>query len=115
MIIHFEEGRCVVTREPGDPIFYGVKNAAGESRLLYHVKKKLQEMGHDVIKKRMWRDGHLVDDIQQYIRTRNGVEPSFMIWNAKWALRGADVDWRERGWVELAMLRHIWKESKSDD
>jgi hypothetical protein len=32
---------CIVTKEPGDPHFSGRINAAGESRLLYHIKKIL--------------------------------------------------------------------------
>ena len=65
------KGYCVVvTREEGDPRFSGVKNGAGESRLLYHIKNILNAQGYDLIKKRMHKDGHLMDNLQQYLRTR---------------------------------------------
>jgi len=41
----------------------------GESRFLHHVRKALQGLGYDVIKKRMRKDGHYTDEVgQQYIR-----------------------------------------------
>lgn len=43
-----------------------------ESHLLFMIKKELIKLGLDVIKKRMWKDGHLVDSYQQYIRDRKG-------------------------------------------
>lgn len=43
-----------------------------ESHLMYMIKNELIKMGLDVIKKRMWKDGHLVDNEQQYIRDRKG-------------------------------------------
>jgi len=59
------EGRAVVVkREDGDPDFYS------DSILLLHVKRTLNSMGFDFIKKRMWKDGHLVDEEQQYLRER---------------------------------------------
>ena len=56
--------------EPGDPKYYGTRNGAGESRLLHAIKVQLNGDGADLIKKRMYKDGHLVDDLQQYLRTR---------------------------------------------
>ena len=86
-------GSCVVTREDGDPAYYGNRAAAGESRLLYAIKKALIAQGFDVIKKRMWRDGHMMDDMQQYIRSRN--TPGFCIFNDVWAVRGANEDFNK--------------------
>ena len=60
---------CTVTKEPGDPHFSGVVNAAGESRLLYHIKNILNTQDYDLIKKRAYKDGHLLSDMQQYLRT----------------------------------------------
>lgn len=58
-----------VQREQGDPRFYSGGQGSGESRLLYHVKKALNARGLDLIKKRMWKDGHLVgDETTQYLR-----------------------------------------------
>ena len=41
----------------------------------------------------MWRDGHLVDDMQQYLRTKRGASPSFAIYNGRWAIEGAEVSY----------------------
>lgn len=96
---------CEVIREPGDPVFSGVRNAAGESRLLYHLKEELKRRGYDVIKKRMAKDGHLVSDMQQYVRTRKsyGPGPVFCIWNSRWAIEGAEKEFNREGRVRLAM------------
>jgi hypothetical protein len=77
---------CEVTKEENDPRF-SRGYALPESTFLYHVLKALKAQGHDVIKKRMWKDGHMVDDTQQYIRTRkymktpDGTESEFCVWN----------------------------------
>ena len=107
MKVELRKNSCVITREKDDPKFYGVVNAAGESQLLYHVKEKLKEAGHKVIKKRMHKDGHLVDDMQQYLRTIKGYEPSFIIHNSNWALEGAEVEYNS-GQVVLTLTRDIW-------
>jgi hypothetical protein len=52
----------------------------------------------------MWRDGHLVDDMQQYIRTRAGFSPAFAVWNGRWAIEGAEVDYNA-GAVTLELER----------
>ena len=100
MQIELTKHSCTVTRESGDPKFYGVCNAAGESRLLYAIKNQLNdtlELG--LIKKRMWRDGHLVDDYQQYLRNKNG---SIAIYNPRFQIAGAEVDYNN-GQVILAV------------
>ena len=61
---------CTLTKETGDPRFTRGGWGEAESRLLYHVKQALITQGHDVIKKRMWKDGNMVDDTQQWVRTR---------------------------------------------
>jgi hypothetical protein len=75
-----------VTKEKGDPVFHSTEWALAESTFLYHIKKKLQNAGYDCIKKRMWKDGHLVDDEQQYIRDRKG---EWCIYNDAWAIYDA--------------------------
>lgn len=60
---------CTVTKEQADPR-YTRGYAEPESTFLYHVLKALKRQGHDVIKKRMWKDGHMMDREQQYIRTQ---------------------------------------------
>lgn len=109
MKVELKNNTCVVTREDGDPKFHGVVNGAGESRLLYHIKQELLKQGHKVIKKRMHKDGHMVDDMQQYIRTVPGYKPSFQIHNSNWAVEGADVDFN-LGEVTLALAWDIWNE-----
>lgn len=82
----------VVTRDPGDPKFYGVKNAAGESKLFHRIKNQLNQMGLDCIKKRMQKDGHLHPEMQQYIRDKNG---KWCFYNGHWQIDGADVDFNK--------------------
>lgn len=87
MKLVFEKGGLTVIREETDPLYYGVGGAKGESRLLYAIKKQLQKMGFDVIKKRMWKDGHLVDDMQQYLRSKDG---NWCAFNGHWAIEGLE-------------------------
>ena len=85
--------QCIVTREAHDPKYYGVRNAAGESALLYAIKKQLNDTHSlGLIKKRMWKDGHMVDDMQQYLRNADW---SVAIYNTFWQIRGADVDFNK--------------------
>ena len=102
---------CIVTREPNDPRFSGVVNAAGESRLLYHVKSTLNKQGYDLIKKRMSKDGHLVSDLQQYLRTRKRTgnpTKDIYIYNANWQVEGAEVEFNEKGQVILSVITDIF-------
>lgn len=109
MKLQFSENTLVVTREYGDPRFSGVANGAGESRLLYHIKNTLNEEGLDLIKKRMYKDGHMVDDMQQYLRTRvmKPGQPFIYIYNDNWAFRGAEEYLNEFGEVELAVVKGV--------
>ena len=103
---------CIVTKEPGDPHFSGIVNAAGESRLLYHVKNILNQQGYDLIKKRMHKDGHLVDDLQQYLKTRKktGVpEKDICIWNQNWAIEGAEAPFNRDDQVVLTVETDVFK------
>lgn len=87
-----------VTKEKGDPIFKRTEWALAESTFLYHIKKKLQAVGYDCIKKRMWKDGHIVDDNQQYIRDR---KYEWCIYNDTWAIYDAGEKFNENGIVYL--------------
>lgn len=100
MKIELTKTKCTVTREPDDPKYYGAVNAAGESKLLYAIKNQLNQKGLGLIKKRMWKDGHLVDDMQQYLRNRDG---SIAIFNPRWAIEGAEVDFNN-GQVKLTVV-----------
>lgn len=92
MKVEIEGNNCKVTREEGDPKYYGIVNAAGESKLLHAIKNKLNKQGYDLIKKRMWKDGHLVDSMQQYLRTRKkgAGKADIAIYNSGWAIAGAE-------------------------
>lgn len=81
--------KCSVIKEKNDKKYHR-GYALPESTFLFHVKRELIKQGYDVIKKRMWRDGHMVDDLQQYIRTRNYSLHNlkgFALYNSAWAIR----------------------------
>jgi len=92
-------GRCIVEREEGDEGFYS------DSRLMYHMKQELNSQGFDFIKKRMWRDGHLVDDSQQYLRERkkgrNDNDP-MMIWWPNYSVCNAYPEYN--GFVRVTFM-----------
>ncbi len=111
MKIEFHETYILVYREKGDKAYYGVMNAAGESALLYAIKKLLNSQGYDLIKKRMWKDGHLVDDMQQYLRTRKpsgNPDKDIYISNSQWAIDGAEVAYNQ-GCVMLSLTKAIFE------
>ncbi len=116
MRIEIDKTSILFIREDGDPKFYGVKEAKGESNLFHWIKKQLAN-GHpdlpknfptDWIKKRMWKDGHMMDDMQQYLRTRKpvikskGVAWHVCLYNGMWAIQGAEYYWND-GSVRLIM------------
>ena len=112
MKLEMREHSLVVTKEPGDPRFSGIVNAAGESRLLYHIKKQLNAQGFNLIKKRMWKDGHLMDNLQQYLRTQKpSGDPSkdIYIYNSMWNIEGAEVELNKTGSVILSIIRDVFK------
>ena len=84
---------CKVTRDANDLYFRrgGYSDVGAESTFLYHVQQALKDQGYDVIKKRMWKDGHLVNEFQQYIRTRSGLSKAgeFAIYNSRYAIENA--------------------------
>ena len=111
MKLEMREHSLVVTKEPGDPRCSGVVNAKGESRLLYHIKKQLNAQGFDLIKKHMAKDGHLMDDLQQYLRTRKpSGDPNkdIYIYNNMWSIQGAEEYLNEEGHVTLAVERDVF-------
>lgn len=110
MKLNFGTGSLTVQREEGDPKYYGRKDGAGESKFLHAVKEKLNTEGYVLIKKRMWKDGHLVDDTQQYLRTRKKGKGKgdIFIYNHNWALYGADERFNE-GSVTLTVVYDIFK------
>ena len=106
-----------VVRQEYDSKFYGIKNAAGESRFLHWLKGILnKQYGYDLIKKHMCQDGHLVDDMQQYLRTRSPKSqgPHVAIYNDHWAICGAEEDFNS-GRVCLAIERDIFGEEQDHE
>lgn len=95
----WEKNLLFVIREPGDPYFYGTAGAKGESRFLYWLKNILNSEGRDLIKKRMHKDGHMVDDLQQYLRVRK-ITPGHQnacLYNNHWAISGLNDDFNIEG------------------
>lgn len=106
MKAEFQGGSCVVTKEKGDPRF------KDESHFLHHLKKLLNSPAGgamDLIKKRMWKDGHLVDDLQQYLRSRKIRPGAVAIWSSFWSIEDASARFNRNGEVTLA-FETIWKE-----
>ena len=110
----FDGNHLIVTREPSDPKFHGVRNAAGESALLYAIKQHLNAKGYDLIKKRMASDGHMVSEYQQYLRTRsaNSPGPNIAIYSGFFAIRGANEDFNE-GRVVLEVAHNFIGKKKA--
>ena len=107
MKLEFKGNFLIVTREPNDPRFHGVRNAAGESRLLYHIKNLLNQQGYNLIKKRMSKDGHMVDEMQQYLRpARIPKDPrkNVAIMNDYWVIRGIEEDLNRTGETRLRVF-----------
>lgn len=93
----WRDQRLTVTRQDTDIRF---KN---ESHFLYHLKLCLNTQGFDLIKKRMWKDGHMVCDTQQYLRSRRQRnETHFVVYDDCYALRNAATDFNEIGEISLA-------------
>jgi hypothetical protein len=110
MKIEWKTGSVTLTREPGDPKFYGQRFAAGEHALFHFLKKTLNAQGNDLIKKRAQKDGHMLgDEYQPYLRTRSAKSPglNIAVYSGFYALRGANEDWNE-GSVTLLVEPEFW-------
>lgn len=115
MRLEFDGNSLHVYRESGDPKYYGVMNAAGESRLLYAIKNQLNADGWDLVKKRMHKDGHLVGDMQQYLRTRKPIgnpDKDIYIYNGYWQIRGVEEGFNI-GHAVLIVVRRIYETVKN--
>jgi hypothetical protein len=90
--------RLVVTREPGDAL------PRNESAFWYALRKALRGLGHDVIKKLMTKDGHMVSEGVYYVRTRQTKGPgTFMVWDANHQIRDVAEVYRASGTVTLTV------------
>ena len=94
MIVKIEGSTLTAIREKGDPRFTRSNWCPdAESTLLYHIKNILNKRGFDLIKTRMCKDGHMVDDMQHYLRTRKPThdpQKDVMIYNPSWAIAGEE-------------------------
>ena len=101
MKVQIGKYQVIIKREKNDPKYYGVVNAVGESRFLFNLKQWLNLHFNcngkiHWIKKRMYKDGHLVDEMQQYIRTSKSVPcvgGYISLHNNHWAINGLDEDY----------------------
>jgi hypothetical protein len=102
--VELKDTHCLVTREPGDPTFRDGGWGSAESRFLHHVKRELVKQGHDVIKRRLQADDHLMgDETTQYIRERRH---KFYIYDNKWAIRNLAEAFNADGQIALAVQRN---------
>lgn len=125
MIVSIVGGSCYVYREPGDPVFRPNRSRyswsppgwyGAESRLLHHVRRILNRRGYDLIKRRMWRDGHMFgSDQSQYLRSRDlQAVPSLYIFHADYALEVAAESFNVLGRVELEVTYGAGREGDPD-
>ena len=84
-------GGSISVHRDGGPKIYS------ESAFWHAVKQELQRQGYDVIKKLMWKDGHLKDDNEYYVRSRKYLPDSFMIFQDDYAIRVAYDDYNKSG------------------
>ena len=127
MIFELNGYSLTVKRESCDrPFPVKVAAAAGESTILYHVKGMLNcavdALGVSdapFIKKRMWRDGHLQDEYQQYIRTNKKRSdcPNIYLYNGHFASYGIDETWNDPRCQSFALLveTDVFQAGKADD
>ncbi len=115
MIVSIVGTSCYVYREPGDPVFRPNRSKSSwsppgwygaESRLLYNVQKILNARGYGLIKRRMWKDGHMFGaEHTQYLRSRNIKNvPSMYVYHANAALEVAAESFNVLGRVELDVM-----------
>ena len=101
VVLDVNNYNCRVIREKTDPYFTDSGWSNAESVFLYHVKKELIKRGYDVIKKRMYKDGHLVDNFKQYIRSRKLDDKAFCIFNDRYDIVSAGAEFNEYGEFDL--------------
>lgn len=104
--LNLDKHYCRITREPRDkPVYKSQHPTDPDSFLLLLVKRILnRQQNYDLIKKRMCKDGHLTDNIQQYLRSRNITNAdSFCIYWNNWAISNAIDTYRENRTVILTI------------
>ena len=125
MIVSIVGDVCFVYREPGDPVFRPNRSSSSwsppgwygaESRLMYNVQKILNDRSYDLLKKRMWRDGHMFGaEHTQYLRSRNlKAIPSLYVYHADYALEVAAESYNVLGRVRLDVVYGAGRGDDSD-
>lgn len=81
-----------------------------ESDFWVMVKRTLQrDYGHDVIKKPMSKDGHMVSEGVYYVRTRKWgrvkkhIQGEYALWDDQYAIRDVAKELREKGVVNVRL------------
>jgi hypothetical protein len=107
-----EATRLTLFREPAD---YrprrSVWNPDPLSTLLHWVKNALNARGFDLVKRRMWRDGHMYgDETLSYLRTRKPTSPGphVYVYDGDYAIRDAVRDWWVEGEIELLVEHDVY-------
>lgn len=92
MNVNLHDGYIVVS---GDEKF------KTESAFWFALRNKLREMGHDVIKKLIYKDGHMIgsNTYPYYLRERKG---KWCIWDSQYAVRFLHKQFNEQKEVVLS-------------
>jgi hypothetical protein len=125
MIVSIVGCSCYAYREPGDPVFRPNRSRhswsppgwyGAESRLLYNVLKALTGRGYGLIKKRIWKDGHMFGlDHTQYLRSRNlKAIPSLYIYHANCALEVAAESYNVLGRARFDVVYGVGRQDDPD-
>lgn len=93
------EHSVIVERSPGDKRIRGGSWGTGESALLRHVQRALNARGHDLVKRRMEADGHMMGHARSvYLRDRRW---RYAIYDGSYAVRDLLDAYNEHGRVTL--------------
>jgi hypothetical protein len=125
VIVSIVGASCYVYREPGDPTFRPNRSKSSwsppgwygaESRLLYNVQKILNARGYGLIKRRLWRDGHMYgSEHAQYLRSRNlKAVPSLYIYHGNYAIEVAAECYNALGRVRLYVAYGVGREDDAE-
>ncbi len=96
------ENKVIVSRDEGD------KRIKNESHLLFILKQNLNKLEKTkLIKKPMWKDGHMVAETQHYLRgSLNGKKVA--IYDNMYAIRDSAKDYNNFNFVEFAILEWVY-------
>jgi hypothetical protein len=111
MLLKINGNNLEVTREKTDPKVKASQwNPDTLSSVLYRIAKYFNAAGCDLIKKRMAKDGHLVDDMQHYLRTRKATSkgPHIYITDNLWNIRDIAEDYNACKPVQLEITFDVY-------